>query len=93
MHALYPQRDQLKVLPEGYKLGGISNNHIFEHFGAGYVFFPLSMTTREERVTSYARESSFWQRFAAEAVVGLRLTLPGVRCSPTTRISLPYRCL
>ncbi|KAL1716599.1 glycosyltransferase family 32 protein [Schizophyllum commune] len=35
MHALYPQRDQLKVLPEGYKLGGISNNHIFEHFGAG----------------------------------------------------------
>ena len=34
MHALYPNRRNLKVLPKGYKLGGYSITPLFEHYGA-----------------------------------------------------------
>lgn len=34
MHALFPDRHLLKVMPKGYKLGGKSDNEIFQHLGA-----------------------------------------------------------
>jgi hypothetical protein len=34
MHATYPHRSNLRVLPREYKLGGLSFTPIFEHLGA-----------------------------------------------------------
>jgi hypothetical protein len=34
MHATYPHRSSLRVLPPSYKLGGVSSTPIFDHLGA-----------------------------------------------------------
>lgn len=34
MHATYPKRSSLRVLPRSYKLGGPSRTPIFDHLGA-----------------------------------------------------------